>query len=314
MFILERIDSLVQRGNWASMWNSACPYCLVLPRLLAMLTLTTLCACSGPTRFLPDRPSSVAAPLKVKGTVWQLDNQTVRPRGTWDKLGAHELLVQWISVDGISYMPGSDAAMAAELPDWERIAAEPWAENVILGLAGRFDETAARANAASLIEESRKLAGLPSPLNVVGWYFPVEVDPTWSEAPHLAPLLEKLPRPLWISVYDSANVGANTLSQWLASWLPEDVGIFFQDGVGVHARQADVARHYADVLTAQFGRKRVRMIAEAFRPGLGGGFRAATVSELETQLVAYEGIPVYLFDGPHYVSDSLVEQLIKQRR
>ena len=286
-----------------------------LPKLLSFLALVFLCACSGSAQSLLKTGDAAALSTShVRGVVWQLDNQTVRPRGSWDKLGASELLIQWVSVDGISYMPGSEGATASEMPDWERIAAEPWAKNVILGLAGRFDETASRANVVSLIEESRKLAKLPTPLNVVGWYFPVEVDSSWADAARLGPLLEQLPRPLWISVYDSANVGADALSLWLASWLPSDVGILFQDGVGVHAREASVARQYADVLAGKFGKNRVRMIAEAFRPKADGGFRNATLSELRPQLAAYKGLPVYLFDGPHYVSNAMVDQLIERSK
>lgn len=160
---------------------------------------------------------------------------------------------------------------------------------------------------------SAALARSPTPLNVVGWYFPVEIDPTWAEAHTLAPLLAALPRPLWISVYDSANVGPEALSQSLVKWLPPDVGVFFQDGVGVHAREAHVARHYADVLSARLGRGRVRIIAEAFRPQPGGGLRAATIEELAPQLASYAGYRIYLFDGPHYVSGSLVAQIARQQ-
>jgi hypothetical protein len=153
------------------------------------------------------------------------------------------------------------------------------------------------------------LAQLPTPLKVVGWYFPVEIDPTWGDAALLAPMLAALPRPLWISVYDSANVGPDLLAQGLMTWLPPDVGVFFQDGVGVHAREARIARNYADVLAAHLGKDRVRIIAEAFRPQLGGGLRSATIGELGPQLATYAGYRIYLFDGPHFVSESLVAQI-----
>ncbi|PZW97924.1 hypothetical protein DFS28_10446 [Pseudomonas sp. 478] len=47
----------------------------------------------------------------------------------------------------------------------------------------------------------------------------------------------------------------------------------------------------------------VWIIVEAFRPSFGGGFRSASAAELKTQLAAYDGYPLYLFDGPQYVSD-----------
>jgi hypothetical protein len=85
--------------------------------------------------------------------------------------------------------------------------------------------------------------------------------------------------------------------------------VFFQDGVGVHARDAFVARHYINVLARRLGRERVRVIAEAFRPQVGGGFRPATLEELRPQLAQYQGLPIYLFEGPRYVTPQLVKDL-----
>lgn len=266
---------------------------------LALAALALTGGCSETALVIPP----------MAGTVWQTDNATIDPRGNWQKTGASELLVQWIAVDGAAFVETSVLPKVPVLPAWQRIAGEPWAREVILGLAGRFDEKAARADMAGLVATSAALARLPTPLNVVGWYFPVEIDPTWAEAAALGPLLATLPRPLWISVYDSANVGPDALAQGLAKWLPPDVGVFFQDGVGVHAREARTARHYADVLSAQLGKDRVRLIAEAFRPQAGGGFRSATIEELAPQLARYAGYRVYLFDGPHYLSDTLVDQI-----
>jgi hypothetical protein len=251
------------------------------------------------------------APL-IEGIVWQLDNETVNPRGNWHEIGAKNLLIQWISVDGIDFMHDEKSPTNRRLPDWQRIGAEPWAQSVILGLAGRFDESAARADVPGLIAESVRLAKLPSPLHVVGWYFPVEVDSSWVDVKKLGLLLEQLPRPLWISVYDSRNIGAIPFASWLKAWLPLDIGVFFQDGVGVHARTASVARQYTEALSTTLGAHRVKIIAEAFRPIPEGGFRSATLTELHPQLQAYRGLPVYLFDGPHYVSYKLVNELKAQ--
>jgi hypothetical protein len=270
------------------------------------LAACLLCACFALLSGCAATPT-VIPPLA--GTVWQIDAQTLDPRGSWQRIGASELLVQWTAVDGTSYLEGSALPVAAKLPDWPRIAGEPWAHEVILGLAGRFDEKSARADIARLAADAAALAQLPTPLKVVGWYFPVEIDPTWGDAALLAPMLAALPRPLWISVYDSANVGPDLLAQGLMTWLPPDVGVFFQDGVGVHAREARIARNYADVLAAHLGKDRVRIIAEAFRPQLGGGLRSATIGELGPQLATYAGYRIYLFDGPHFVSESLVAQI-----
>jgi hypothetical protein len=248
-------------------------------------------------------------PLSVAGIVWQVDNATADIAGDWQKLGADQLLIQWSTVDGVDFL--TDAA--AGKPDWWRISRQPWARQVILGLAGDFDEKTARANALKLAQNAARIADQPGPLNVTGYYFPVEVDPTWREAPEImTKALALLPRPLWISVYDSANIGARPLTNWLAGWLPHDVGIFFQDGVGVEARTPPVARHYADVMAASLGRGRVRVIVEAFRPLTGGKFRPATVDELLPQIVAMQGYEIFLFDGPHYLGRGEVDELARR--
>ncbi|HYS65785.1 MAG TPA: hypothetical protein VEN30_18510 [Paraburkholderia sp.] len=263
-------------------------------------------------------PGSGDAGALAQGVVWQLDEDHVDPRGDWDRLGVTDLLVQWTAVDDTSFLPLNDSRdtalrTARRLPDWTRIAAEPWARNVIIGLAGRFDETKARAQAAQLVERSKKLAAVRPPVRIDGYYFPVEIDPTWKDAAALAPLLDQLPRPLWISVYDNSNIGGPALAAWLDGWLPHDIGVFLQDGCGVYARGPAAARGYADALAARLGKHRVRIIAEAFRPAEGGAFRPASAEELAPQLLAYRGYRAYLFDGPHYVSAQLVRELLGMR-
>lgn len=247
----------------------------------------------------------------IAGIVWQPDNATVGIQGEWQKLGAHELLVQWTAVDSQAFVPGSGLPEVPVLPDWARIAKAPWAQDVIVGLAGFFSENRSRDNIEELAVLSEQMARVKTPLNVTGWYFPAEVDPSWSRAKELPALLARLPRPLWISVYDGANIGPQATADWLKSWLPDDIGVFFQDGVGVYARTAPVARTYADALRKTLGKNRVKIIAEAFRPQVGGGFRSATADELKPQIAAYRGYPLYLFDGPHYVTPDVVEGLLK---
>lgn len=247
----------------------------------------------------------------IAGIVWQADNATVGIQGEWQKLGAHELLVQWTAVDGQAFVPGSGLPEVPVLPDWARIAKAPWAQDVIVGLAGFFSENRSRDNIEELAVLSEQMARVKTPLNVTGWYFPAEVDPSWSRAKELPALLARLPRPLWISVYDGANIGPQATADWLKSWLPDDIGVFFQDGVGVYARTAPVARTYADALRKTLGKNRVKIIVEAFRPQVGGGFRSATADELKPQIAAYRGYPLYLFDGPHYVTPEVVEGLLK---
>ena len=274
-------------------------------KTVAALLLVALLGAGAGTYYM----STITAAPNIVGIVWQPDNQTVGISGHWEKLGAHELLVQWTVVDDQAFVPGTGLTSVPVLPDWARIAKAPWAQDVILGLAGYFSENRSRDNIEQLAALSERIAGLPTPLHVTGWYFPAEVDPSWSRATELPALLAKLPRPLWISVYDGANIGPAATADWLKQWLPNDIGVFFQDGVGVYARTAPVARNYADALRDRLGKDRVRIIVEAFRPQYGGGFRSATVVELKPQLAAYAGYPLYLFDGPHYMKPTLVDQL-----
>ena len=248
-----------------------------------------------------------APPLDIQGIVWQPDYATIDPRGNWDKLCARTLLVQWTVIDGMAYVLSPGLKPAQKIPDWTRIGREPWAQDVILGLATLYDDKQARRSLWDLFEQSRQVLDLATPLKVTGWYFPVEVDPTWVRARMLAPLLNRLPKPLWISLYDNTNIGAGFLAEWLTDWLPPDVGVFFQDGVGNHVRDARTARVFADALADALGKQRLRIIAEAVRPkGEGRGWRPATVEELQAQLTAYAGYEVFLFEGPHYIDDAMV--------
>ena len=247
---------------------------------------------------------------RIEGIFWQPDAATVRPQGSWQRLGARTLVVQWSQAGPHGFVAGCGTPpVDAGLPDWVRIADEPWARQVILGLAGDYDEARARGEVAALVERSRCVIAHAPPVNVVAWYFPVEIDPGWTDAPAMAAQLAALPRPLWVSVYDNHNIGGAALAAWLQAWLPDDVGVLFQDGVGLHTRQPQVAVDYLAALRSALGRDRVRLVVEAFRPDPAGGFRAATTGELVAQLRAYRGEGVYLFEGPHYLDPAAVEAL-----
>jgi hypothetical protein len=258
------------------------------------------------TAGLPHEHSHVRALVKIAGTVWQPDQEHTRPAGNWQELGAHSLLVQWSRAGNVAFAPGCGGQLAGTPPDWKRIAAEPWAREIIMGLAGDYSETATRRSLLELIQQSRCLSRLHWPIHISAWYFPAEIDPTWTQAAQLRPLLAQLPRPLWVSAYDNANLGPAALCHVLKNSLPADVGVFFQDGVGVHARTAGVSHEYMQGLRKCLGAQRVRLIAEAVRPAPGGGFRAATLEELNAQLARYTGETVWLFEGPHYLNTDLV--------
>lgn len=264
--------------------------------------------------LMPGSVAQAAPRRRLTGMVWQPSSRTMRPRGDWHQLGIRHLLVQWTAVDNQSFVPGSGLpAIASELPDWSRIADEPWARDVVLGLAGLHDEASARAAVHTLAVQSNALvvAAAPLPLRVSGYYCPIEFDPTWRPSEHLRGVLDTLPRPLWVSVYDSANRGPQALADWIERWIPAHVGVFFQDGVGVHARTPAVAREYLRMLTDRLGLARVRVIAEAFRPAQAKGeLRSATAAEFLPQIDAYQDWPIYAFDGPHYLQDALVADLL----
>lgn len=268
----------------------------------ACIVLTTVSLLGGCAAHRPPPP--------IAGVVWQVSLATTDPVGQWDRLGARELLVQWMVVDDTAFLPGLPGHRADAAPDWDRIASEPWAERVIVGLVGRSSEREARADVAGLAARSAELARRPMPVAVSGWYFPVEVDPSWQGAADLGPLLADLPRPLWLSVYDRQNIGPEAFADWLETWVPADVGILFQDGVGEHVRGPAAARDYFTSMERRLGRHRVGMIAEAFRPAGNGRFRGATVDELRAQLDHYRHVRLYLFDGPHYVPDEVVAALL----
>lgn len=253
---------------------------------------------------------SLPPPARIEGVFWQPDHATVHPHGRWDTLGVDTLVVQWSQVGehGFLYGCGSPSP-TGDMPDWPRIAREPWARQVILGLASEHAEPQARAQLERLAERARCVIDNPPPVPLAGWYFPVEADPSWRDAAALATVLQRLPRPLWISVYDNGNVGGKALADWLRGWLPPDVGVLFQDGVGLYTRAPSTARAYMQELHRALGRDRVRLVAEAFRPAPGGGFRAATPEELAEQLRTYSGERVYLFEGPHYLDDARVDAL-----
>lgn len=265
-------------------------------RSLLAASLGGLGACANPALSAADADW-------IQGVVWQPDAATMDPYGSWHRLGARELLVQWFTARQ------ADGTVVQTSAQWARLVREPWARQIILGLATDVNEPRARRDVDALIAESLALTRSTLPLRPAAWYFPVEADPTWADAPRLGAGLAVLPRPLWISVYDNSNVGPEAFVAWLLGWLPADVGVFFQDGVGLHTRTPPVAMQYLQALQRSLGAPRVRLIAEAFRL-MGEGLRSATADELMEQLACYRGAPVHVFDGPHYVTPALVGEIL----
>ncbi|MGQ3675345.1 hypothetical protein ACT6QH_07610 [Xanthobacter sp. TB0139] len=242
----------------------------------------------------------------IDGIVWQPQLSQLELWGEWERLGASTLMVQWVVADGMAYMPGLGLPTVEDPPNWARILKEPWAQKIILGLATRLQEPVARLDVVGLVELSARIARQPMPFRPAAYYFPVEVDPSWQEATAMGPLLADLPRPLWISAYDNSNVGPRPFAEWVAGWLPQDVGLMFQDGVGLHMRTPQAARSYGEALRARLGAERFTLIAEAFRPGPDETLRSASLEELGPQLQAYQGFAVLVFDGPTYLNRKLI--------
>jgi hypothetical protein len=204
------------------------------------------------------------------------------------------------------------------------IAQEPWAQEIIIGLPGIFNESSARSSAASLAALGQQFGQLQFPSNVKGFYFPIEIDPTWIARPDigqlqgapeiLAPLWELLPRPLYVSVYYGSGIDGSAAADWLVSFIPSDVNVLFQDGVGAFDVSIPLALQRFNQLKSKFG-KRVEIIAECFRVNPvqpapeGEYFVPATAAEITEQMTAYKKLPVWMFDGPSYLTNDIIEQM-----
>lgn len=252
-------------------------------------------------------PAQAQQPL-IEGVFWQPDTLTSDPSGIWDQIGADTFAVQWMVVDGYAWYQPAPFPPWASQPNWSRIVQAPWARKIIAGLPGSYSEPYARSQLNPLYSMAWQMANAPLPFTPDAYYFPVEADPSWTDIAAYGQQLQQLPRPLWVSAYAGERQPAN-LVDWVNSWLPRDVGLFFQDGVGVGARTPSEARALADSLRASLGDTRFAIVLEAFRQQADGSFRAAQAQEIVEQLKAYKGLRIYIFDGPHYVNDSTVKQI-----
>lgn len=259
--------------------------------LLKILSLVALLSAS---------PLSANTPSIIEGVFWQPDRATVNPYGSWDVIGANTFVIQYAVTDGKAWYKSKHFQSWSTGNDWRRIRNEPWSQNFILGLAGSYDEPKGRNSLNELLQQSLMLIEETKGLRPSAYYFPVEVDPTWTNLDEYVRVINQLPRPLWISVY-SADKSSRDLSAWLNQWLPHDVNVFFQDGVGVGVRSPQQALRMYKQLKHSLGDDRVALISEAFRPRrIFSGFRSATFSELAEQMDTYQGERIYIFDGPHY--------------
>ncbi|EXT58168.1 hypothetical protein [Acinetobacter sp. 25977_3] len=239
-------------------------------------------------------------PPIIEGIFWQPDNNTTPPKGNWHYLGVNTFVPQWSVVESKSWWKNSNLPQWENAIDIQKIKQQPWAKNLILGLAGEYNEHEARANVVALGEKSAQIIQEQNDASLKGYYFPVEADPTWLRVSTLGHVLEKLPSPVWVSVY-SGETEPENYDLWVKSWLPQQAGIFFQDGVGVGVRTPQQARRILDQLEQTLGKDKTVIVLEAFRTKKNGQFRAAYPWEIISQIKAYEGKTIYIFDGPHYM-------------
>ncbi|MCH7315396.1 hypothetical protein [Acinetobacter sp. ANC 3882] len=262
------------------------------------LTLSTLLFLGGCIHQL----KADVQPPQIEGMFWQPDLATTPPSGNWNLLGVSTFVPQWSVVQSKSWFDHEIG-----LQKWDKninlkqLQQKPWAQHILLGLAGEYDEKLARSNVLQLAENSKKIIDNTKIIPLKGYYFPVEADPTWICVDDLAKAIRTLPKPLWISIY-SGEQAPEHLDTWLKSWLPSHTGVFFQDGVGVGTRSPKQARIVLEDLQKEFGKDNIIIVLEAFRPVKGGKFRSAYPWEVIEQLKAYEGQKVYIFDGPHYMN------------
>ena len=257
---------------------------------LAVLIMGVILLYSVITRY--------SGPGVIKGVIWQPTNDYPEPEGNWHLLGADTLLVQWSLNDGLSWIMGSGFDSQPFVPDWSVLLENPWAQQLILGLASNMKLEEARANSALLADQSRSLAQkLNDQLPIIGWYAPIEISPDWNSPNSREDYLAALPRPLYISVYGGYEMTPQDFASWVASWSPDDTQILLQDGVGAAGQTPQQARARADALGAILGTHRVIMIMEAFQPDTEDGFHAAGLSQMINQIWAYEGLEVYVFSA-----------------
>lgn len=238
------------------------------------------------------------APSLLDGIIWQPTNDYPRPQGRWHLLGADSLLVQWSLNDNLAWLPSTQFAPQPRLPDWDALGREPWASRIILGLASRMRLDDARRHWQRLGHQGAMLAEDVT-FPVAGWYAPIEFSPDWRDAEAYRAYLDTLPRPRYVSSYGGYEMTPRGYASWVASWLPEDAILLYQDGVGVGQQTPAQARARADALVEVLGPSRLIMVMEAFRLRRDGQVGPARLSQLIDQLRRYRGLEVYAFSARH---------------
>ena len=262
---------------------------------------------------------------KLNGILWQMLLNNVPLRRPWELLGATKTLIQWIAVDDYAFIDNPWLPSYNLKLDMEEFASHDFASEIIVGTPGYFSEVVSRNSIPKMADLAAKFATLDWPENVKGFYLPVEIDPTWTDAKAaLSPYWNQLPRPLYISAYYGNGVDGAEAAQWLKDLLPNDdqVILLFQDGVGAFGFTQELALERLGQLEDALGKHRVEMIAEVFKvnPDWDGTpgefFIPLDEAEYRTRIAAYSKLyqekRLWAFDGPNYIKNELIDQLNKR--
>lgn len=251
----------------------------------------------------------------VNGIFWPTQAANVDFRRPWNALGATTTIFQWVAVDGSSFIPNIWLPLNSKQLNLTNIATYPWAAKIVVGTPGLSNQATARTSAASLAALAQEYGTLIYPSNVTGFYFPVTFDPSWVAAPTvMAPLWSLLPRPLYVTVFYDSTVDGATGAAWANSFIPTDVTILFQDGVGTYGTDPVLALTQAMQLKKLH--TKLELVTECFRPnpafpGSGSKYIPITVDEYYEQLTHYEGtgLTVHAYDGPDYLDSELIQEI-----
>ena len=121
---------------------------------LTTLSLSALFLLGGCTHQL----KADLQPPQIEGIFWQPDLATTPPSGNWNLLGVSTFVPQWSVVQSKSWFDHEIG-----LQKWDKninlkqIQQKPWAQHILLGLAGEYDEKSARSNVLQLAENSKKI-------------------------------------------------------------------------------------------------------------------------------------------------------------
>lgn len=235
-------------------------------------------------------------PQLIDGVIWQPTRDYAFPKGEWDQIGANTLIIQWGEVH---YRDAETDQKKTYIPSEQviqQLLVEPWAKNIILGMSGDFDLAYARQDWQFLALKSQQISIKFSAVPISSWYAPIEISPEWKDIKAIKSYLNQLPRPLSVSIYADGTLTPNAYVRWVQQWLPGDVKVLFQDGVGVRRHSIKDVVSYAQALKNAFGEERVALILEAFEVS-NGVFKSASVLRINHQLHAYRrlSLPIYVF-------------------